>query len=63
MFLITLYLSMERKMVPFLQLLLYTHTHTHTHTHTPHAQNIFIRPSGIFSVCVVVTVYAVSISQ
>lgn len=32
MFLITLYPSMERSMVPFLQLLLYTHTH-HTHTH------------------------------
>ena len=41
-----------------------THTHTHTHTHTPHTcTNIFIRPSGIFSVCVGVTVYAVSISQ
>ena len=32
-------------MVPFLQLLLYTHTHTH-----PTCTNIFIRPSGIFSV-------------
>lgn len=34
MFLITLYLSMERNMVPFLQLLLYTQTRTHAHTCT-----------------------------
>lgn len=37
----------------------HTHARAHTHTHT----HIFIRPSGIFNVCVGVTVHAVSISQ
>lgn len=34
MFLITLYFSMERNMVPFLQLLLYTHTYTLVQTYS-----------------------------
>lgn len=68
MFLITLYLHMERNMVPFSQLLLYTcHARARTHarvlTHTHTRINISIHPSGILHVCVGVTVYAVSISQ
>lgn len=59
LFLITLYLHMERNMVPFLQLLLYTCACAHAHI----CINISIHPSGIFNVCVGVTVYAVSISQ